>query len=627
MGHRSVPVTGLLTFLVCAAAGELFAQNVPGGFSAPEQQGTDLSDGTSMAFTPDGRLFVTRSTGEVRVFKNGALLPAAFMRLAINSVDERGLLGIAIDPDFAANGFVYVFYTMTSGTMNRVSRFVAAGDIRDVGVAEHVLLEIDTSALNPSYHNGGGLQFGADGKLLISVGDGMTAALSQNPASIHGKILRVNSDGSIPDDNPTSFQGIATTLPASSAVWAIGLRNPFAFAVQPGTGRVFINDVGEDDWEEINDGIRGRNYGWAGGVTDGRRYNPSYTDSIFEYSHADGPAPVGNVITGSAFYNPKVPQFPPSYVGKYFFSDAGVGSFIYCLDPATGIATAFLTGGNSPLDVDIGPDGALYYLARGGAHPGVYRIAYTGIVLQEMNVSTSAISVNEGSTATFTVRLAVNPGATPVVVNIGRSIGDASVTSSPATRTFTSADWNIGQSVTVTAAEDADLSDDGATITLTSAGMATQSVVVTALDNDVAASVPSVEIALPLNGQTVSGGSAEFYGHATDDSGSTMQAQFFIDGVLSYTDPNVVGHYHFGGGHADWDTRGLSNGPHVLQMRVSDGVNVGIHEITVVVSNPPSGGEGRGGGGGGCGLTGGETLVLVAVLGIRRRRRGRAARN
>jgi hypothetical protein len=239
-----------------------------------------------------------------------------------------------------------------------------------------------------------------------------------------------------------------------------------------------------------------------------------------------------------------------------------------------------------------------------------------------MIVSTTALDVNEGASATFNVRLARDPGATPVTVNVAQSIGDASITVTPPTRTFTSANWSIDQPVTVTAAEDADHSDDGATVTLTSAGMTTQSVVVTALDNDVSATTPRVRIALPLNGQIVTGAKEEFYGHATDDSGSTTEAQFFIDGVLSYTDPNVVGHYHFGGGHADWDTRGLTNGPHVLQMRVSDGTNVGIHEITVVVSNSTSGDAGGGGGGGGgCGLTGVESLALLAALWIRRGRR------
>src|SRR6185295_8131969 len=103
---------------------------------------------------------------------------------------------------------------------------------------------------------------------------------------------------SIPSDNPTTFQGTATVLPAPSAVWAIGLRNPFTFGIQPGTGRIFINDVGDDGWEEINDAIRGRNYGWAGFETDGRRNSPNLTDPIFTYPHHADTGFVGNVITG-----------------------------------------------------------------------------------------------------------------------------------------------------------------------------------------------------------------------------------------------------------------------------------------------------------------------------------------
>src|SRR6185436_20895725 len=99
-------------------------------------------------------------------------------------------------------------------------------------------------------------------------------------------ILRYNPDGSIPADNPSSFPGIAgTTAGANQAIWAVGLRNPFTFAFQPGTGRLFINDVGEVTWEEINDGIAGRNYGWAGGSTDGVRNLPNFTDPLFVYNH------------------------------------------------------------------------------------------------------------------------------------------------------------------------------------------------------------------------------------------------------------------------------------------------------------------------------------------------------
>lgn len=612
----------LATLFLAATAGGLAAQTVPAGFSTPAQQGGDISNGTAMAFAPDGRLFVAQQSGEVRVIQAGTLLAANFLALSVNSTDERGLLGIAFDPDYAVNRFFYVFYTLSGANTNRIARYVASAadpNIRDAAIPEDILLDIPTGTVNPQYHNGGALHFGLDGKLYVAVGEGHTSANAQNPANNYGKILRLNPDGSIPSDNPTTFQGTATTLGAPSAVWCIGLRNPFTFAFQPGTGRLFINDVGQNEWEEINDGIQGMNYGWNGGTTDGRRMNASFTDSVYEYPHT-GTAPIGNVITGGAFYNPGVVQFPASYVGLYFFADGGTGNFIYVLNPATAAVTAFISSNaNNPVDLDVGPDGALYYLARGGgfAGPGVYRVAYTAVPTQGIVVSPDVLSVNEGGTGTINVRLAINPGAT-VVVDVAQALGDASVTVAPPQLTFTGGTWNVDQPVTVTAAQDVDLSDDGATIRFTSAGLAERTVTVTALDDDAGATLPVVRIAQPQNGQTVSGASEEFYGHATDDSGTTTQAQFFIDGVLAYTDPNVLGHYHFGGGHANWNTTGLSNGPHVLQLRVSDGTNVGVHEITVVVSNP-AGGGGGGGGGGGCGLTGWEALALLVWV---RRRRG-----
>ncbi len=610
---------------VLAAAGELAAQTVQPGFGPPVQQGGgNLTSGTAMAFAPDGRLFVAQQTGAVRVIKNGALLATPFLSLTVNSADERGLLGIAFDPAYAVNRFFYVFYTRSGVDTNRVARYAAdAGnpDIRDAAVAEDVLLDIPTGGGTPQYHNGGALHFGPDGKLYIAVGEGHSSANAQNPTNVYGKILRLNPDGSIPSDNPMNFQGTATTLGAPSAVWCIGLRNPFTFAFQPGTGRLFINDVGQNEWEEINDGLAGMNYGWNGGTTDGSRGSASFTDPVYEYDHSTT-TPSGNAITGGAFYNPGVVAYPASYVGRYFFADVGTGNFIYVLNPADGTVAPFVTGANNPVDLDVGPDGALYYLARGGGNQGVYRVPYTAVATQGIVVSTEALPVNENGVGTFNVRLAVNPGAT-VVVNVAQTLGDASVTAAPPTLTFTAGTWNVDQPVTVSAATDVDLSDDGATIRLSSAGLATRSIAVTAIDDDDDPTGPSVRIAQPIHGQTVSGANAEFYGHATDDSGSTGTAQFFVDGLPAWTDPNILGHYHYGAGHSNWNTTALSNGVHVLQLRVTDGTNVGIHEISVVVSNPAAGGGG-GGGGGGCGLTGGEALALLLLARCAQRRKAAA---
>src|SRR6185436_7604586 len=127
------------------------------------------------------------------------------------------------------------------------------------------------------------------------------------------------------------------------------------------TLRMYINDVGVSDCEEIDEGGAGLNFGWEGGATDGTRNLPGFSDPIFQYGHS-GAAPVGKAITGGVFYNPATAQFPASFVGKYFFSDWGTG-FINAIDPASpGTAIPFLEGASAPVDLSVGPDGALYYL-------------------------------------------------------------------------------------------------------------------------------------------------------------------------------------------------------------------------------------------------------------------------
>jgi hypothetical protein len=148
--------------------------------------------------------------------------------------------------------------------------------------------------------------------------------------------------------------------------------------------------------------------------------------------------------------------------------------------------------------------------------------------------------------------------------------------------------------VTVSAAEDADTLDEGATITCSSGGLSSQRVVVTARDNDRPPSAPRATITQPRNGDTVSGAATEFYGDGTDDAG-TVRAEFYVDGVLQYNDVNSTGHYHIGGDHLRWNTTTLSNGTHTLRMTVYDaGGQSGSHEITVTVSNTATGSGLRG---------------------------------
>jgi glucose/arabinose dehydrogenase len=385
--------------IVLAAAAALPAATVPTGFTH-SQIGGNLNSPTAFAIAPDGRIFVCEQGGKLRVIKNGTLLPTPFVTLTVDSVGERGLLGVAFDPNFATNKYVYVYYTATSPKHNRVSRFTANGDVALSG-SQVVLLELDnlTSATN---HNGGALQFGADGKLYIAVGENAQPSNAQSKANLLGKLLRLNKNGTIPTDNPF----YSTTTGKNRAIWALGLRNPFTFAVQPGTGRIFINDVGQNTTEEVNEGLEGANYGWP--ATEGPTSNPAYETPV--YAYANGTATCA--ITGGTFYNPPVAQFPSGYTNDYFFADY-CGNWIKRLDAAgsyTGAST-FATGVSRPVGLAVGPDGSLYYLARGTSSGagGVYRIQYTQNTPPAVTVHPADQTVTVGDPVSFSVSASGTP--------------------------------------------------------------------------------------------------------------------------------------------------------------------------------------------------------------------------
>src|SRR5687768_4752701 len=353
----------LLLVIFAFSVGLVQAATLPANFTETAIGG--LASPTAMAIAPDGRIFVCQQGGALRVIKNFALLPQPFMTLTVDPNGERGLLGIAFDPNFASNNFLYVYYTVPiEPRHNRVSRFTANGDVVVAG-SETIILELNplTGATN---HNGGAIHFGPDGKLYIATGENATTSNSQTLSNMLGKILRINSNGSIPTDNPFFNQATGN----NRSIWAIGLRNPFTFAFQPGTGRMFINDVGQSTWEEINDGIAGSNYGWPN--TEGPTNNPAFRSPLFAYGHGFS-ATTGCAIAGGAFYNPAVVQFPSSFVGKYFFADLCSG-WIRVFDPATGTASAFASGISQPVDLQVGDDGSLYYLSIGAG--SVFRVRF-----------------------------------------------------------------------------------------------------------------------------------------------------------------------------------------------------------------------------------------------------------
>lgn len=428
MASSSVLNRFIIFFVIClcmlAACFKIKAATLPPGFTET-QINTGQSDLTAMEFAPDGRLFVCQQGGRLRVITNGVLLPTPFVLLNVDDSGERGLLGIAFDPNFATNNFIYLYYTVASSPKhNRVSRFTANGDVA-VPNSEVVILTLDnlSSATN---HNGGAIHFGPDGKLYVAVGDNANGANSQTLTNRLGKVLRINSDGSIPTDNP--FFNTAAGL--NRSIWSLGLRNPYTFAFQRNTGRMFINDVGESTWEEINDGIAGSNYGWP--ATEGPTNNPNFRAPIFAYGRA--PSDTGGcAITGGDFYNPATTQFPASYVGKYFFADFCSG-WIRLLDPATNTATGFASGLGFPVDLRVASDGSLYGLARGGGV--ISRILYTATQVPPSIFSPPTNrTVTQGQPVTFQVGA---DGSPPLSYQWQRNTVDISGANSP-TYTISSA--------------------------------------------------------------------------------------------------------------------------------------------------------------------------------------------
>lgn len=342
----------------------------PLGINRQENWISGLSSATAIAQAPDGRLFVAQQGGALRVVKAGVLLASPFLNVTVDSAGERGLIGVTLHPNFASNGWVYVHYTTTSGgTHNRISRFTASTSDPDLAQAgSEVVLQNLPALSGATNHNGGALHFGVDGKLYVGVGDNANSATAPDLSTPLGKLLRFNDDGSIPPDNPH----FATQTGLARAIWARGLRNPYTFAVQPGTGRIHINDVGQGTWEEVNLGVAGADYGWPAsegpdGVTAGR------TGPLFAYKHSAAAPPgsgpggffVGFAIAGGAFY-PGGGALGAPWRGNYFFADY-VNRFIGVVDLANGNAAyAFGSVSGSPVDLLAAADGALLVLTRSG---------------------------------------------------------------------------------------------------------------------------------------------------------------------------------------------------------------------------------------------------------------------
>jgi glucose/arabinose dehydrogenase len=360
-----------------------------------------------------GRLFIVEQAGRIKVLPPGAAVPTVFLDITDRVLDdgERGLLGLAFHPDYATNGFFYVHYTDSTGDVIVARYLVSANpDVANPG-SEVILKTIPHSQF--ANHNGGMVEFGPDRHLYVGVGDGGSSNDPDNNAqrlgTLLGKVLRLDVDSPapyIPPDNPFGNE-----------IWAYGLRNPFRFSFDRGTGQLFAGDVGQGAREEIDVITRGGNYGWRvfeGSLCTGlgpAPCGPQFIPPIAEYSHAGDRCSVigGYVYRGSAGTLP---------VGTYVFGDFCTGELFMLQN---GAVQVLLDTGLSISSFGEDAAGELYVVGLGGtihrlvADPGAFA---GGVFIAAGDLPGSGtILTGPGPGTSSQVRL-FRPDGSPEVTNL-----------------------------------------------------------------------------------------------------------------------------------------------------------------------------------------------------------------
>ena len=339
-----------------------------------------LPQPTALAFLPDGRMLVTEKGGDLVRVDSGS--PTTLATIPVCSGSEMGLLGVAVDPAFATNGFVYLYRTKppvggcgsSSGRFNQVVRVTVSGNT--AGSLAELVTGIATDGGN---HDGGVLRIGPDQKLWVGAGDSgigdnqggpgsSTNPYSQDLGSLNGKVLRVNLDGTVPGDNP-----LVSTVGAAGEVWAYGFRNPFRMTFDDATGRLWIGDVGDLTVEEVDIGVAGGNYGWP--RCEGDLQGPPNAPTpcvyggdvapVFTYPHGGGDS-LGTCVIGGTFAGAAFATRAGDYVfGDCTSSDVYIAPVNGTRDGFSGAPSLVSSNAGTPADFVTGPDGAVYYTAVG----------------------------------------------------------------------------------------------------------------------------------------------------------------------------------------------------------------------------------------------------------------------
>lgn len=321
-----------------------------------------LTGATALAALPDGRVLIAEQTGALRLVKDGLLIEPPALTLPTDSTWERGVLGVALAPGFPEPPHVYVHWTVAQPWPHfRLSRFTLTGDTIDPS-SEQVLFEGDNQnelrAPVPAGHQGGGIAIGPDGCLYAAIGEMTTQQPSQRLDSLLGKILRLRLDGSIPEDNPFFAQATGKFR----AIWALGLRNPFALAFHPKNGRLFANDIGQASYEEVNEIVAGANYGWP--EAEGRVEMPKFRDPLLDYDRK-----IGGSLGGGCFYQAPAGAphaFSPEWQGRYLVMDFMAGWLAWVDESSKPRPQLQLLARNlaKPVAVATAADGSLLVLER-----------------------------------------------------------------------------------------------------------------------------------------------------------------------------------------------------------------------------------------------------------------------
>ncbi|MDX2188850.1 MAG: PQQ-dependent sugar dehydrogenase [Bacteroidota bacterium] len=354
----------------------LCAQSLPQGFKL--EQVATLQNPVSMAFTPDGRILLARQDGYMYVVQNGTLIttPALTLTDSIFWGNEKGFLGIAVDPDFNTNGYIYCYYTinvrynfyngvqltLNNTIRHKIARYTMNGNLVLPGSKKTILdMDITPGSVINVNHDGGQMQFGPDGKLYLVTGEGdlwcpcftptstscdwscnscqgvssgcISYQWADNWNSYFGKILRINKDGSAPSDNPF-YSSPSPTFGPQKYFYARGFRNPFTMHFRPGTSDIYVNDVGSSNAsarEEISKVTPsgGKHFGWPS--VEGTTSSSNFVNPIYMYQHCTNPTSgcniktgttVGCAITGGIFYSSvSGSNWPSMYNNKYFYMD------------------------------------------------------------------------------------------------------------------------------------------------------------------------------------------------------------------------------------------------------------------------------------------------------------------